>query len=209
MYGQQFRTTRKYMDVVYGTLLQLFINSGAQKPGTEITLLLLTLKNNSMPYTEWRYGAHEETLQHSTQMWIDLTHKKQPHLCSVYEAHLYSQQELKVLQLLLLSTGELRCLTALYQYKQWMAQFLEIRHLPQNTPEKTACVAYVDELLNCPERLLLDAMLVSVLGTTCLQRPNIIFTQNIVYFLHLLHSKLKVLVSALIFDSIRSAADDL
>jgi len=120
---QQRRLT---MDISYGSLLQIIINTNSQKPGTVITLLLFALKNTPMPYSEWRYGRHEGTLYHNTQTWLHLANKEETNVCHLYEAQLFVQQHLTLHQLSQLWPNEVRCIVSVFQYKQWIAQFDEI-----------------------------------------------------------------------------------
>jgi len=209
MSSEIWHVKRLHMDAVYGTILKNFIDSGAQKPGTELTLLLFALNHTSLPYSEWRYGVQDDAMYHNIVLWIGLARKKHPHVCSLDETHLSARQELKLLQLSRLTSCNIRCLMSLYQYKQWMAQFLEIRSIPQDTPKNVKIVAHLNNLMQSREHLQLNAMLVSVTGGTRCECPSIFFTQNMVLFLRVFHFQMKVLVGPDAFDSIRSAADGL
>jgi len=203
---QQRRLT---MDISYGSLLQIIINSNSQKPDTEITLLLFALKNSPMPYSEWRYAQHEGTLYHNTQTWLRLATKEETHVCRLDEAQFFVQLHLMMHQLSYLSPNEVRCIVSVFQYKQWMAQFDEIQAFLYDDHEIQENVKYLQELLLCPERFVLDAIVHTLQRLHPFTRPNIEFSQTTVSFLNLFHSKLLLLLDAWLFDSSRSAADDL
>lgn len=197
------------MDIAYGSLLQIIINTNSQKPDTEITLLLFSLKNSLMPYSEWRYGQHEGTLYHNTQIWLDLSSKEATSVCQIHEAQFFVQLQLTMHQLSKLSPREMRCIVSVFQYKQWMAQFDEIQSLVYDDHAMKTNISYLQELLLCPERFALDAIVQSLRGQHPITRPNITFSQTTVSFLNLFQSKLSSLVHVWRFDSLRSAADDL
>jgi len=196
------------MDISYGSLLQIIINSNSQKPDTEITLLLFALNNSPMPYSEWRYAQHEGTLYHNTQMWLRLASKEDTHVCHLDEAQFFVQLHLMMHQLSYLSPNEVRCVVSVFQYKQWMAQFDEIQTFIYDDHEKQENVKYLQELLLCPERFVLDAIVLTLQGQHPLTRPNIEFSPTTVSFLNLFQSKLLFLLDVWLFDSLRSAADD-
>jgi hypothetical protein len=184
------------------------MNSNSQKPDTEITLLLFALKNSPMPYSEWRYAHHEGTLHHNTHLWLRLATKEDTQVCRPDEAQFLVQLHLMMHQLSYLSPNEVRCVVSVFQYKQWMAQFDEIQTIIYDDHEKQENVKYLQELLLCPERFVLDAIVLTLQGQHPLTRPNIEFSQTTVSFLNLFQSKLLFLLDVWLFDSLRSAADD-
>ena len=170
-------------DVTFGSLLQMIINSNAQKPGMEMTLLLFVMKKNPMPYSVWRFGVQADTLHSDTEAWLSVCTKHEtstsPHAQTVFKQHLNTKHH----WLRQLSPGESVCLVALYQYKQWMEQFQEF--------VLCACAA-----------VLRNEKVVQML------KLHIHISIGMRIFLHVMHARMQELFSPLAFDSIKSAADD-
>jgi len=170
-------------DILFGSLLQMIINSNAQKPGTEMTLLLLVLKKTLMPYSEWRFGVHADTMHADTEAWLAVCTKHEtsagPHAQAVFQQHMHTKYE----WFTHLSASESVCLVALYQYKQWMEQFQEF--------VLCACAA-----------VLRNEKVVQML------KLHIHISIGMRIFLHVMHARMQDLFSPLALDSIKSAADN-
>lgn len=198
---------RVVIDISYGCLLQMIINSDSQKHNTAVTLLLFALENTSMPYSEWRFGIHEGTLHYNTNLWLEMANKPETHVCHLLGKYFTARKHVIMHNILQLSTNELRCVVAVWQYKQWMAQFTEIQNFSHNDREMRAHVLYLQNLLLCTERIALDTILFSLQNPFTVDRADIALSHNMVYFLHLFQSTMHKLADPSYFDSLKSAAD--
>jgi len=201
------RTNQFRIDNYFGSILQRIILSGVQKPNKAIILLLFAMKTNHMEYSKWRFGEHEGTMQSDIQTWNALCLHDNTSVCPFQQEKLFADLNMKMYKLEHLSSGELQYVISIYQYKQWMAQFNEIKINMQLTELMTANVVYVELLLQFPEKEMLDQILNTLESTCSIQFPSITITASMIDFLYLLHSKLQVLIDPAMFDSIPSAAN--
>jgi len=195
-------------DILFGRLLQMIMNSNAQKPGTEMTLLLLVLKKTPMPYSEWRFGVHADTLHADTEAWLAVCTKHEtstgPHAQAVFQQRMHTKYE----WLVQLSASESVCLVALYQYKQWMEQFQEFVLCSCAAVLCHEKVVQMLQLLSCAERHHISVMVAGLESMDWSMKPQIHISVGMRIFLHVMHARMQDLFSPLGLDSIKSAADN-
>jgi len=203
-----YPSSRIRIDITFATLLQMMIDCNAQKPGTEMTLLMFVLKTHPMPYSEWRFGIHAQTLHSDIQAWLSLstTHQTSTRVAdqTVFQQHLQSKQH----SLVHLSRDEGICVIALYQYKLWKEQFQEFVLCTSAAELCTQEVTSMLLLLSCAERHYTDIMVACLENTHLHHRRHMTIPLGIKIFLHLMHARMQMLFSPVVFDSIKSAADD-
>jgi len=203
-----YPSSRIRTDINFATLLQMMINCNAQKPGTEMTLLMFVLKTHPMPYSEWRFGMYTQTLHSDIQAWLSLSTRHETSTRvgdqTVFQQHLLSKQH----SLMHLSPDEGICIITLYQYKLWMEQFQEFILCKSAAELCTQEVTSMLLLLSCAERHYTDGMVVGLENTHLHDRPHMTISFGIKIFLHLMHARMQMLFPPVEFDSIKSAADD-
>ena len=201
-------SSRIRTDITFATLLQRIITCNAQKPGTEMTLLMFVLKSHPMPYSEWRFGMHAQTMYCDIEAWLSLctTH---PTCTRVGDQTVFQQQlQCKQHSLVHSSPDELVCIIALYQYKLWMQQFEEFVMCASPAQLCQQELTSMLDLLSCVERHYIDVMMAELENTRLQYRPRITIPFGIKLFLHLMHARMQMLFSPLVFDSIKPATSD-